>query len=82
MKRVSPSLPFEYFVLNRARAAGPVSCVIGSLLIHEQVEDNLGHIYNFVGVARRDQNGRLDVGTLGPGEWIVEPDLIYRVAPN
>lgn len=72
MKCVSPSLPFEYFILDQVIPAGPVACTIGTVPVRERVTDNAG-------LVRRDPNGRLDVGDLGPGEWILEPTLVYRI---
>jgi hypothetical protein len=41
------------------------------------VVDIRGSRYRFVGVARRDLRGRLDVSALRKNEWLVAPDLIY-----
>jgi hypothetical protein len=77
MKKVSPSLPFEYYMLHGIAFEGGVACRLGSKLVREQVRDGQGSLYRFVGLASRDAFGRLDVAALEPGEWIVEPDLIY-----
>jgi hypothetical protein len=77
MKKVSPNLPFEYYMLHGITFEGGVACRLGRELVRELVRDSQGCLYRFVGLASRDAFGRLDVAALGPGEWIVEPDLIY-----
>jgi hypothetical protein len=39
--------------------------------------DELGHSYTYAGVAPRLRSGAYNVEALRPGEWIVEPGLIY-----
>jgi hypothetical protein len=41
------------------------------------VRDQTGHRYSYDGLAPRDSGGRFDVESLRPGEWIVEPGLVY-----
>ena len=77
MTAVSPSLPFEYYLLDRVAFEGGVACRLGGKLVPERVRDSDGHCYRFVGFALRDRTGRLDVRVLTPGEWIVAPDLVY-----
>jgi hypothetical protein len=79
MKCISPSLPFEYFILDHVIPAGPVACTIGTVPVRERVTDNRGNVYQYAGLVRRDPDGRLDVSALNPGEWILEPNLIYRI---
>lgn len=74
---VSRNLPFEFFVLDCVRFDGVVVAHIGGRPIRDVAVDAGGGRYRFVGLARRDGSGRLDVGALHAGEWIVEPDLIY-----
>ena len=77
MRKVSPNLPFEYYMLHGIGFEGGIACRLGSKLVRERVRDSQGCLYCFVGRASRDASGRLDVAALKPGEWIVEPDLIY-----
>ncbi|MGZ2461776.1 hypothetical protein [Rhizobium anhuiense] len=77
MTAVSPRLPFEYYLLDRVAFEGDVACRLGGKLVPERVRDSDGRYYRFVGLARRDRAGRLDVRVLTPGEWIVAPDLVY-----
>lgn len=74
---VSRNLPFEYFLLGNVQFSGAVVAQIGERPIRETVIDAGGRQYRFVGLARRDDDGRLDVEALRPGEWIVEPNLVY-----
>lgn len=74
---VSRHLPFEYFVLNDVRPAGPVIGHIGQRPLRAAVIDTNGQRYQFRGLAGRDAAGRLDVRGLCAGEWIVAPDLVY-----
>lgn len=64
-------------MLSRFHNDGPVVGHIGGRSITDTVVDGFGRRYRFVGVARRDRKGRLDVKALRSGEWIVAPDLIY-----
>lgn len=70
-------MPTEYFVLANLRLDGPVIGHIGGQPIAEAVIDGHGCRYRYVGLAPRDPEGRLDVEALKPGEWIVQPGLVY-----
>jgi hypothetical protein len=75
--RVGRSIPTEYFVLANLQAEGAVIGHVGDQPIRETVIDGNGLRYHFAGVALRDADGRLDVESLRPGEWIVKPGLVY-----
>jgi hypothetical protein len=77
--RVGRSVPTEYFVLANPQPEGAVIGNVGDLLIHETVIDDNGLRYRFAGVASRDPDGRIDVEALRPGEWIVQPGLVYII---
>jgi hypothetical protein len=77
---VSRSIPFEYFLLPTARPEGPVVGHVRGSPIPASMIDDHGKRYRFVGMARRDSDGRLDVLSLKSGEWIVAPDLVYEKA--
>ncbi|ANN58759.1 hypothetical protein A9174_19750 [Mesorhizobium loti NZP2037] len=77
------SVPVEYYIL---RITAPIagrhseSQVVGYLAdlpIFSPVMDSFGDRYDYVGLAPRLGDGRFDVESLSPGEWIVEPGLIY-----
>ncbi|RDJ16898.1 hypothetical protein [Rhizobium grahamii] len=74
---VSRHLPHEYFFLNGSQSDGPVIGHIDGRPIPARIIDTRGSRYRFVGLARRDQRGRLDVSALRRNEWLVAPDLIY-----
>jgi len=77
---VSRSLPYEYFILSGIRADGPVIAQVAGRAVTMAVFDAYGRRYHFVGVAKRDRAGRIDVLSLKAGEWIVSPNLIYEAA--
>jgi hypothetical protein len=81
--RVSRSMPIEYFILANLRFEGPIVGYLASHTIHETVVDERGTRYRYVGLMGRDVDGRFDVNSLQPGEWIVQPGLIYAIEqPN
>jgi hypothetical protein len=77
---VSRNIPHEYFLLDAAKADGPVVGHLHGKPISAVVIDRNGGCYRFVGVAARDGRGRLDVMSLKQGEWILAPDLVYAEA--
>ncbi|TCS02355.1 hypothetical protein [Rhizobium sp. BK418] len=77
---VSRNIPHEYFLLDATKADGPVVGHLRAKPIGSVVIDPNGGRYRFVGVAARDDRGRLEVMSLKPGEWIVAPDLVYEKA--
>ena len=77
---VSRNSPHEYFLLDVTKADGPVVGHLRGKPIAAVVIDRHGGRYRFVGVAARDDRGRLEVMSLKPGEWIVAPDLVYEKA--
>lgn len=79
------SIPIEYYILRAAAPATPLSgfggVVAGYLAgrpILATVRDSAGTCYGYVGLAARLPDGRYDIESLAPDEWIVEPGLIYR----
>ena len=70
------SLPVEYYVLD-VDSEGAVVGYIGERPVPGTVVDRSGHSYRYAGLAPRCLDGRLDVMSLQPGEWIVEPGLLY-----
>jgi hypothetical protein len=78
----NPSRPIEYFLLVEPRAAGPVIGYYAERPIADAVVDCFGRRFIYKGVAPRLRNGRFDVESLQPGEWIVEPGLVYFGNPG
>lgn len=69
--------PLDYFMLQEPHAEGPLVGTFAGCAITEHMTDCFGCRYRFAGVAPRLANGRYDVDALQPGEWLVEPGLIY-----
>jgi hypothetical protein len=70
--------PFaEGLVVVDPKPDGPVVGFYADQPIAEAVVDYFGRRFVYAGVAPRSFNGRYDFGALGPGEWIVEPGLVY-----
>jgi hypothetical protein len=74
--------PVDYFILLEPRADGPVVGYYAGHPIAATVVDHFGRRFSYTGVASRLPSGRYDVESLLPGEWIVEPGLIYYADPN
>lgn len=70
--------PVEYFILIEPHADGPVVGYYAGRPIAAAVVDCFGRRYSYAGVAPRRHSGQYDVEALGPGEWIIEPGLVYR----
>jgi len=73
------SRPVEYSMVVEPRPAGPTIGVYGGLPIAARVVDHFGRRFAYVGVACRRRDGQFDSARLGPGEFIVEPGLAYRL---
>ena len=78
------TVPTEYFVLSvsrgengRCHEGGAAVGYINGHPIIDTVVDDAGRCYRYMGLAPRLRDGRLNVLSLRPGEWIVEPGLVY-----
>jgi hypothetical protein len=71
--------PVDYFILVDPRADGPVIGSFNEQPIPASVKDAFGRRYSYVGIATKLRDGRLDAKTLSPGEWFVQPGLVYRM---
>src|SRR5262249_31122458 len=61
-------------------AARPIGATIGryrGFPIPERVVDQFGRFFTYVGVIDRRGDGQYDVDALKPGEFIVEPGIVY-----
>jgi hypothetical protein len=74
--------PVDYFILVEPRADGPVIGFYAGHPIAAAVVDYFGRRFLYAGVAPRLRSGRYDGDSLRPGEWIVEPGLIYYADPK
>jgi hypothetical protein len=70
--------PIEYSILHDAKAAGPAIGIYAGCSFSDIVIDRYGRLFDYTGVALRRMNGEFDVDALRPGEFIVQPGLIYR----
>ena len=70
--------PVDYFILVEPRADGPLLGYYAGRPIPAAVVDYFGRRYSYAGVAPRRRSGQYDVESLRPGEWIIEPGLVYR----
>src|SRR5271169_4519880 len=71
--------PAEFSMVVEPHTAGPVIGVYRGLPFAEQVVDQFGRRFAYVGVACRRRDGQFDLASLRPGEFIVEPGLAYRM---
>jgi hypothetical protein len=71
------AIPTEYFILANLQSDGPVVGHLAGKPIREAVIDQDGRRYRFTGVMPHTREGRFAVESLRPGEWIVQPGLIY-----
>jgi hypothetical protein len=79
MSRLSTmrSLPTEYYILGNVGLEGPVVGYLADRPIPGTVVDRSGNRYHYAGLAPRRRDGGFDVRSLHPGEWILEPGLVY-----
>lgn len=73
------AIPTEYFILANLQSDGPLVGHLAGKPIREAVIDRDGRRYRFTGVMPRARGGRFAVEHLRPGEWIVQPGLIYAL---
>ncbi len=68
----------DYHVVVDPRPDGPVIGFYAGEPIAARVVDLFGRGFVYDGVAPRRSNGQYDHSGLRPGEWIVEPGLVYH----
>src|SRR5689334_2587458 len=66
------------YILIDPRPAGPALGAFQGQPIAAAVIDRDARHYVFAGIMPRTRSGQYDLAALRPGEWIVEPGLIYR----
>ena len=71
--------PVEYSMMVEPHPAGPMIGLYQGLPIAERVVDQFGRRFSYVGLAGRQRDGQFDPASLAPGEFIVEPGLVYRL---
>ncbi len=77
--RLGRNVPSEYFILTNLSHEGEIIGRLADHLISETVVDVYGSSYRYVGVAPRGADRHYDVEALRPGEWIVQPGLVYAL---
>jgi hypothetical protein len=66
-----------YSIMVEPRPAGATIGLYRGLPIAERVVDLFNRRYTFVGVIGRRRDGQYDVDALKPGQFVVEPGLVY-----
>ena len=74
-----PQRPIEYSMLFDAKPSGGCVGYYMDRPISEAVTDEFGRSFVFAGIAPRRWDGQFDTDALRPGEFIVQPGLIYRL---
>lgn len=69
----------DYHIVYEPRPDGPTIGFYGEHPIAAAVIDHFGRRFLYDGVAPRRRDGSYDVKALRPGEWIVEPGLVYCI---
>jgi hypothetical protein len=67
----------EYSMMVGAMPEGAVIGVFAGKPISARVVDSFGRCFRYVGVAIRTRSGEFAIELLRPGEFIVEPGLVY-----
>jgi hypothetical protein len=60
------------------RTEGPPLGTFDGFAIWPIAIDHQGQRYGFIGLAPRLASGAYNINALAPGEWIIEPGLLYR----
>ena len=68
-----------YSIMVEPRAAGATIGLYRGLPIAERVVDLFNRRFVFVGVISRRRDGQYDVDALKPGQFVVEPGLVYSL---
>jgi len=68
-----------YSIMVEPRPLGATIGLYRGLPIAERVVDLFNRRYSFVGVIGRRRDGQYDVDALKPGQFVVEPGLVYSL---
>jgi len=68
-----------YSIMVEPRPAGATIGLYRGLPIAERVVDLFNRRFVFVGVIGRRRDGQYDVDALKPGQFVVEPGLVYSL---
>ena len=75
--QTSPQRTDSYNIMVEPRPAGTTIGLYRGLPIAERVVDLFDRRFTFVGVIGRRSDGQYDVNALKPGQFVVEPGLVY-----
>jgi len=70
----------DYHIVLEPRPDGPLIGFYDGQPIAAAILDYFGRRFVYQGIAPRRRDGKYDVKLLRPGEWIVEPGLVYSIA--
>ncbi len=77
--RMDTQRKFDCYMIVEPRRAGSVIGYLAGAPITETVIDLFGRRFAFAGIAPRNRDGRYDLDSLRPGEFIVKPGMLYRM---
>jgi hypothetical protein len=75
--QASPQRADTYNIMVEPRPAGATIGLYRGLPIAERVVDQFDRCFTYVGVIGRRGDGQYDVNALKPGQFVVEPGLVY-----
>lgn len=70
----------DYAMLCHISGAGSLIGSYRDQPIWEQVIDEFGRVFDYLGLAPCRRDGSVDVDALGPGEFVLPPGLLYLCA--
>src|SRR4029077_3622648 len=75
--QASPQRADIYSIMVEPRPAGATIGLYRGLPIAERVVDRFNRHFTYLGVIGRRRDGHYDVDALKPGQFVVEPGLVY-----
>lgn len=67
----------DYAILYHTTGSGELIGSYRDHPIYEQVTDEFGRVYSYIGLAPFRRDGSFDVDSFGPGEFVLPPGLLY-----
>jgi hypothetical protein len=75
--QAGPQRADTYSIMVEPRPAGATIGLYRGLPIAERVIDQFNRRFTYVGIVGRRRDGQYDVNALKPGQFVVEPGLVY-----
>jgi hypothetical protein len=75
--QAGPQRADTYCIMVEPHPAGATIGLYRGLPIAERVVDQFNRRFTYVGVIGRRRDGQYDVNALKPGQFVVEPGLVY-----